>query len=117
MNGMNSKKAGGKKSHPWFAGEAENDQIDQEGGYNVKENIRNVVADRIESGKLIVNGKADSPKGSVGNVSYPWGKAGRNFFYTLNGRIVKNKWNVIKYKLIIKAVEVNNWTKENQTDN
>ena len=74
----------------------------------MKENIRNVVADRIESGKLIVDGKADTPKRPVRNSMYPRGKTGRDPFYMLNGRIVKNKRNVIKYKLIIKGVEINN---------
>ena len=74
----------------------------------MKGNITNVVADRVESRKLIVDGKAYSPKRPVGNSVYPRGKTGRNPFYMLNGGIVKNKWNVIKYKLITKGVEVNN---------
>lgn len=67
-----------------------------------------MVADRVEFRKLVVNGKAYPPKRSVGNSVYPGGKTGRNPFYMLNGGIVKNKRDVIKYKLIIKGVEVNN---------
>ena len=74
----------------------------------MKENIRNVVADRIETGKLIVDCKAYPSKRPVGNSVYPGGKTGRNLFYMLNSGIVKNKGNVIKYKLISKGVKVNN---------
>ncbi len=74
----------------------------------MKDNIRDVVADGIETGKLIVDGEAYPSKRPVGDVSYSRAKTGRDIFYVLNGRVVKNKWDVIKYKLIIKGVEVNN---------
>ena len=83
----------------------------------MEKNIRNVVADRIKSCKLVVDCKAYPPKRPIGNSVYPRSKTGRDPFNMLNGGIVNNKWNVIKYKLIIKGVEINNRTEENQADN
>jgi len=104
---MNSKKACGKKGYTRFPAEGRNGPKDQKGGYNVKDNIRDVVADGIEAGELIVDGEAYPPERPVGDAFYSRGKTGRDIFYVLNGRIVKNKWDVIKYKLIIKGIEVN----------
>ena len=74
----------------------------------MKENIRNVVTSRVESGKLVVDGKAYPPQWPVGNVFYSRGKPGRDVFYMLNSGIFKNKPNVVKDKLIVKGIEINN---------
>ena len=74
----------------------------------MEENIGDVIADRVETGELIIDGEAYPPQWPVGNVFYSRGKTGKNIVYILNCRVVKNKWNIIKYKLIIEGIEVNN---------
>ena len=80
----------------------------------MKENIRNVVAGRIETGKLVVNGITYSPQWSVGHFIYSGGKAGRKSLYMFEGGIVENKRNVVKHKFIRKRIEVNSRCQENQ---
>jgi hypothetical protein len=80
----------------------------------MKDNIRNVVAGWIKSCKQVVDGKAYSPQWPVGNIFYSRGKPGRDIFYMLNSGIFKNKPNVVKNKLIVKSIEINNRGQKNQ---
>jgi hypothetical protein len=81
----------------------------------MKDNIRNVVTGRVEPCKLVVNSKAYSPKWPVGNILYSRGKTGREFFYMLNSGIVTNERKIVKNKLIVKRIEINNRGQKNQT--
>ena len=46
----------------------------------MKENIGDVIADRVKTSELIIDSEAYSPQWSVGNVFYTRGKTGRDVF-------------------------------------
>ena len=81
----------------------------------MKNSVRNVVAGRIESCELIVNSKAYSPQWPVGNLLYSRGKMGRDFFYMPKSWIITNERKIVKNKLVVKGIKINNRGQKNQT--
>jgi hypothetical protein len=55
---------------------------------------------------LIVNDVWYPPQGSIGNFVNTGGETEGNFLQISDGRIVADEGDVIKYKLIVKGVEI-----------